>query len=1083
MNKHIMKRLCGGLLTAALVLTAAVPPGTAAWAASTPKDIKGHWAQKNIEKTISAGIVSGYKDGTFRPDAPVTRAEFCHMVNATLGNTGTVSISFKDVPSSEWYYSDVSKAVAAGFVSGYTDNKFKPDQRISRQEAAVILSRIVPISNSAASLSKYSDNKNIDNWAKASLEYMVGKKYITTYSDGRIHPKDNMTRAQAATIISNVLSNEKIVKTDPNVTKDGTKLADTIYANGVTISKSLDDGDATLTNCVVLGTLNVLGGNTVTLNDSRVAIASVQKSSDSVRLTAKGNTSVKTSSAAKKATLDSKSASGNEDFGIGFETTNVTSDAEATLYGGTFPTVNVNGSYSNTKLTNGKITTLNVNSGGKKSDITIESGTSVALANVNAESYFHGTGTITKMSVNADNVTYEKKPGTITSGNSNKPGEVDAALTISPNPSSGKSGVKIDTEIKLTFNRAIKLHNGSSIGKSDIEDFVQLRKKTSSGSKVDFSASIDSAKKVITITPDSNLDEDTKYYIVIDKNELKDSEGNSNAAFSSYFTTDDEVSGYMSFTPRNGATGVSVSKDLTIKFSEKMMNYDGSNISKSDLSSIISFRKSSSSGTKVSYTATIDSAKKVITIEPSSKLDENTKYYLAVNSKSLKTYSGEKVVPGQSITFTTVRSEVSDYCTFYPKNSATGVSRTIKPTLSFTEKMVLYDRDSISNSDIKNIVSFRNTTQGKDVPFTGTINSAKTQITISPTSSLPEGCKFTLSLNSKSIRTAKDYDVVPSASVSWSTSGTLPQASLTVNSNEDTITVSASGTMAGTIYAVLLPGSASTPSDTQVIAGKDSSGNPALGSLSAAVSANTSKELGKFADLSAKTSYKVCVVLKPSSSSYSNSSVATKTISTSDRPGSTLSNLSVSYGGRTEKVGLTSSKTEYTVEVPFGTSRVTVSASTDGGNTRVGNSSLSSGSVEQSMDVGGGDNKITVVSNKSGLYDTEYTLIVKVKGNTALKSVTADSRELSASGTTYKYEIPADQDSTEIVIESEDSDAVIESGVKGRGRLRLSGINEAQTIDITVTSNGDDKSYSLVITKAASAKPSEVPDTTPSSIQ
>ena len=103
---------------------------------------------------------------------------------------------------------------------------------------------------------------------------------------------DSLTRAQAAKIVSDIALKETIVTTDPVVKKDGTKLTGRIYSNNVTIHKDLGDGDATIDNCVILGKLIVQGGgnDSVTVNNSRVANAVVDRSADSVRLIAKGET-------------------------------------------------------------------------------------------------------------------------------------------------------------------------------------------------------------------------------------------------------------------------------------------------------------------------------------------------------------------------------------------------------------------------------------------------------------------------------------------------------------------------------------------------------------------------------------------------------------------------------------------------------------------------------------------------------------------------------------------------------------------------------------------------------------------------
>jgi len=94
-------------------------------------DIRGHWAESYINKAVSAGFVKGYPDGTYHPDDAVTRAEFTSMVNKALGNTGTTSVNFTDVPYNEWYYNDVAKGVSASFVGGYDNNTFRPNTAVT----------------------------------------------------------------------------------------------------------------------------------------------------------------------------------------------------------------------------------------------------------------------------------------------------------------------------------------------------------------------------------------------------------------------------------------------------------------------------------------------------------------------------------------------------------------------------------------------------------------------------------------------------------------------------------------------------------------------------------------------------------------------------------------------------------------------------------------------------------------------------------------------------------------------------------------------------------------------------------------
>ena len=106
-----------------------------------------HWCYQTIHQFIEKGIISGYEDGTFRPDNVITRAEFVKIVNHYF-HYSSVSIndnSFKDVPSDSWFFQEVNIAIEKGYIKGFEDNTFRPNEPIRRQEAVVILARILGI--------------------------------------------------------------------------------------------------------------------------------------------------------------------------------------------------------------------------------------------------------------------------------------------------------------------------------------------------------------------------------------------------------------------------------------------------------------------------------------------------------------------------------------------------------------------------------------------------------------------------------------------------------------------------------------------------------------------------------------------------------------------------------------------------------------------------------------------------------------------------------------------------------------------------------------------------------------------------
>jgi hypothetical protein len=678
-----MRKILGcGFLTLIMIFALSAP--TTVHGATKFSDTAGHWAEDYINKAVTKGIINGYPDGTFLPDKPITRAEFTTIINKALGNNGTTTISFKDVPKAEWYYNEVSKAVAASYVAGYEDNTFKPNSSITRQEAAIMISRVVPTYGYNGNLKVFLDENKVDSWAYSAMQKVNGKKYMGGYDDGKLHPTASLTRSQTAKIICDIIDNETIVKTTTIVKNDGTKLSGRIYSNGVTIHEDLGDGSASIENSVVLGTLNIEGGDvdTITINNSRVANAVVDKKDSSVRVLARGETSISSLTAHRDSILQTSSLAGGF-YGPGFNNIIVRASANVTLKG-SFPDVSIEGTRANVRLESGSISELGVTSAGKLSDITIDSGTSINNATVNAESYFHGTGTIYHMAVNADNITYETKPRnwTIARG-AETPEQMDPSLAITMDPKDRATNVYRDTKITLTFSSAMTEYDGSSITNAEIEDFITLRKGSSSGTRIPFSATINSARKIITITLDNTLDASTRYYVILDKNSMKDTYGNGNPAQTFYFTTGQNTSALTTtFSPADKAASVPVMPTITISFTDSVVRYsNGASISTSDsyLKECIVFKEGSSSGKNVSYTASIDTAKKKITIKPSSNLTLNKVYYVGVLGNKLKT-SGGVTVPAKSVTWTTghVAPSISNF-TVAPGD--TSITATMTPNV------------------------------------------------------------------------------------------------------------------------------------------------------------------------------------------------------------------------------------------------------------------------------------------------------------------------------------------------------------------------------------------------------------------
>ena len=177
------------------------------------KDISGHWAKKEINQFISSGYVNGYEDGTFRPDNSITRAEFVKLVNKYFGFNNKEDIKFSDINTNDWYYKDICIASKAGYINGYEDKTFKPNKTITREEVSKILISIKnKQDNVYDKLNKYPDKNKVSNWAKPYVEGAIEQGYLKGNDLGLLNPTNNITRAESITILSRVSKERSEIK-------------------------------------------------------------------------------------------------------------------------------------------------------------------------------------------------------------------------------------------------------------------------------------------------------------------------------------------------------------------------------------------------------------------------------------------------------------------------------------------------------------------------------------------------------------------------------------------------------------------------------------------------------------------------------------------------------------------------------------------------------------------------------------------------------------------------------------------------------------------------------------------------------
>jgi hypothetical protein len=334
-------------------------------------DYAGHWAEGTIQKWMDAGKISGYSDGSYKPDNNITRAEFVKLVNGTIDFNKKATVAYKDVTSADWFYDYVGIAQEIGYISGYSKDSFGPNDYITREQAASILARIQYLNGNAAAANKFNDKAKVSSWAAESVGAAFDAGFITGYNDGTFRPSNKLTRAEALTMLDNVLVNAKNVV----VYKDGAELKDKVVEGNLIIAKTVGDGNVHLTNVEVKGEIKVLGGGLNSIYFNNVKVSNIEVLKDKVRLVFADGSVIENIKTGSETVLE------NTDGTIAKIT--VTGEGEVTLTG-KFDSVSVTGN-ANITLDDAVITTLTVSQ-----PITIE-----------------GTGTIATLEANSNGIQFE----------------------------------------------------------------------------------------------------------------------------------------------------------------------------------------------------------------------------------------------------------------------------------------------------------------------------------------------------------------------------------------------------------------------------------------------------------------------------------------------------------------------------------------------------------------------------------------------------------------------------------------------------------------------------------------------------
>ena len=223
------------------------------------KDTENHWASQAIDIWSDNSVIMGH-DGEFRPDDTVTRGELAVILDRIMGYNDIAENEFSDLGDS-WYTDAVLKLVASGILLG-DNGEIRPEDSVTREEAAVIFARAFECETSEKSALEFEDSEDISEWAKTAVASLAERGFINGFEDNTFRPKKSMSRAEFVTLINNAI---KGFYTEAGTYTSDEKISGIVVVNtGDVILENMDiDGDLILAPGV--------GDGVVTLKDTTVS--------------------------------------------------------------------------------------------------------------------------------------------------------------------------------------------------------------------------------------------------------------------------------------------------------------------------------------------------------------------------------------------------------------------------------------------------------------------------------------------------------------------------------------------------------------------------------------------------------------------------------------------------------------------------------------------------------------------------------------------------------------------------------------------------------------------------------------------
>lgn len=290
------------LLSSFSVSFAATDSATTSTDQGKYKDVNGHWASEAIYKWSGYGVIKG-NEGLFRPNDPITRGEIAVILNNIMDYQAAAKNTFKDLKAGKFYTDAILKLNASGIMMGDGATLIRPTDKITREEAAVVIAKAFAVNEGTVANTKFEDAGVVSSWAKTSVFGLEAKGYIHG-NEGKYNPKAKITRAETISIINSIVKGyytKAGIYTD-NVMGTAVIKVPNVILKGISISENLiiaegvGKGEVTLDSVTVKGNTVVRGGGENSIHivgTSSITNIRIETIGDKLRIVVADGNSVK----------------------------------------------------------------------------------------------------------------------------------------------------------------------------------------------------------------------------------------------------------------------------------------------------------------------------------------------------------------------------------------------------------------------------------------------------------------------------------------------------------------------------------------------------------------------------------------------------------------------------------------------------------------------------------------------------------------------------------------------------------------------------------------------------------------------